>query len=147
MRQLVFELAEGSLTDTHQAASSGLFLMRLFRQTMEAFVGEYDLDTIGLKGLNVLADYGSLRVTEYLIEVIHIQLVAGYHHRQPADELRLKTVFYEIDALDKGEIVFVNGGQASQGNEADSLCAHSLPDDIEEPVESTAYDKQNVAGV
>src|SRR5205809_3804355 len=115
MRQLVFELAEGSLTDTHQTASPGLFLMRLFRQTMEAFVGEYNLDTIGLKGLNVLADYGSLRVTEYLIQVIHVQLVAGYHNRKPADELRFKTVLYEIDAFDKGQIVFVTGGRASQG--------------------------------
>src|SRR5207247_5453749 len=116
MRKLVFKRAEGSFTDTDPAASPGLFLMRLYRQPMEPFVGEYDLDTIGLKGLSILADYGSLRVPEYLIEVIHTQLMAAHHHRQTADELRFKPVLDETAAFDKEEIVCVKGASSSRRN-------------------------------
>ena len=98
--EIIFVIAEQFLPDGEQAARAGFFQGRRACHEEQRFVLETDLDAVSAEGAFVLPEDAALGILHDLVEIIRGQLFADDADREPADELRLETVFDEILGAD-----------------------------------------------
>ena len=107
MRQVVFVLSKSALADTHKASGPRVVFIGLLRNPIEPGIGGDQIDAVGFKCLHVLPHDGPFGIFQDLEQILDAQFLAADDHRQSTHEFGFESVFDEIVALGRLEIVLV----------------------------------------